>query len=221
MKTYKFRSVENLEFVIDILLNNRLYCSDVQSLNDIREADVRIGKDQGRVKEVIDFGNQVSTLLKGTRVCSLCKTFQNHLLWSYYAGGSTGLAIEIDLPPDDAVEVQYNDEFPFLSDHVDSGDAQAMVEKIISHKYTDWRHEQEIRIITKDPYYVLPTPVSRVIVGARMKPTTIDALALICDPLGIQIDRAVVADWGIYTVGAQTFNDIRISKRSRIKQQPD
>ena len=34
MKLYKFRSFENIEFTLDIIMNERLYCAQHKSLND-------------------------------------------------------------------------------------------------------------------------------------------------------------------------------------------
>lgn len=34
MKLYKFRSLDNIEFTFDILLNERLYCANYKDLND-------------------------------------------------------------------------------------------------------------------------------------------------------------------------------------------
>ena len=97
MKAYKFRAVENLHFVIDILFNKRLYCCLAEVLNDIREADVRIGNDKGREIEIIKYGEEVGNQLKDIRVCALTKSFNSHLLWAHYAGGYTGVAIEVEL----------------------------------------------------------------------------------------------------------------------------
>ena len=46
-------------------------------------------------------------------------------------------------------------------------------------------------------------PIRRVIAGSRTSPALVSALYLICSHFGIALDRIVVADWGIYTVGAQ------------------
>ncbi len=121
MKAYKFRSVEDLERVRDILINRRLYCGDVRNLNDIREADIRVGHDRGREAELFEFGFSVTRAISDYRVCSLSKTFNNYLLWAHYAGGSSGLAIEVALPSPDALDVTYDDDFIFLSDYVDAG----------------------------------------------------------------------------------------------------
>ena len=34
MKLYKFRSFDNIEYTLDILINERLYCSSHEALND-------------------------------------------------------------------------------------------------------------------------------------------------------------------------------------------
>ncbi|HKH43902.1 MAG TPA: DUF2971 domain-containing protein [Thermoanaerobaculia bacterium] len=203
MKAYKFRTVENLEFVIDILINKRLFCCEARSLNDIREGDIRVGNDEGNALAVVEFGQAVTDALRSYRVCSLSKIFDNHLLWAYYAGGFTGLAIEVDLPPSEATEVRYDDEFLYLSDFIGPSDINATVRTVLSRKSTIWNHEQEVRVITTDTFYNLPEPISRIIVGARMSPAMITALDLICSQYGIKVDRTVIADWGIYTMGLQ------------------
>jgi hypothetical protein len=68
MKAYKFRSAENLHFVIDILFNQRLFCCPSEALNDIREGDVRVGKDEGRETEIIEYGLEVDKQVKALRV---------------------------------------------------------------------------------------------------------------------------------------------------------
>jgi len=203
MKAYKFRTVENLEFVIDILINKRLFCCEARSLNDIREGDIRVGNDQGKALAVLEFGQAVTDALRSYRVCSLSKIFDNHLLWAYYAGGFTGLAIEVDVPASDLVEVKYGDDFLYLSNYLEAADIGATVRAVLSRKSTIWSHEQEVRVIATDAFYKLSEPISRIIVGARTSQTMITALDLISSHYGIKVDRTVIADWGIYTTGIQ------------------
>jgi len=203
MKAYKFRTVENLHFIIDIIFNKRLYCCPSQQLNDIREADVRVGNDQGREIEIIEFGNDVSEQIRELRICSLSKSFNNHLLWAHYSGGYTGVAIEVDLPDDEIVDVIYDDGFIFLSNFIDKDIPEDTARHVLAKKYKDWSYEEEARVITKTEFYELTRPISRIIVGSRVSPTLIHALQLICDNFGITLDRMVIADWGIYTVAQQ------------------
>jgi len=206
MRAYKFRTVENLHFVIDIIFNKRLFCCYSNQLNDIREADVRVGKDQGREVEIFEFGNEVTKRLRELRVCSLSKSFNNHLLWAHYAGGYTGVAIEVELEDRDVTDVSYDDNFIFLSDFIAKGSAEDAARQVLTKKYKAWSYEEEVRLITKTEFYPLAYPISRVIVGSRTNPALVSALHLMCSHFGITLDRMVIADWGIYTVGAQPLH---------------
>lgn len=50
MRAFKFRAVENLHFVLDILIHERLYCAPMSVLNDIREGDLRMGQDHAALQ---------------------------------------------------------------------------------------------------------------------------------------------------------------------------
>lgn len=206
MKAYKFRAVEDLHFVIDILFNKRLYCCRTEVLNDIREADVRVGNDKGRETEIIKYGEEVGKQLKELRVCALTKSFNNHVVWAHYAGGYTGVAIEVELDDDDVTEVVYGDEFIFLSQLIDSHSPEAAARQVLARKYKDWSYEGEIRLISKSEFYPLSHPISRVIVGPRTNTALVSALHVMCSHFGIPLERIVVADWGIYTLGAQPMH---------------
>jgi hypothetical protein len=202
VNAYKFRTTENFERVLDVLVNRRLYCSDVNSLNDVREADICVGNDRGREAELFQFGLLVTQAISEYRVCSVCATFDNHLLWAHYAGGSSGLAIEVIIPAADATEVNYDDEFIFLSDYIDAG-VEAAARAALARKSKMWQYEKESRVITRNRLYDLSAPIPRVVVGSRMERSTVRALAQLCSDRGIRVERAVVADWGIYAVPLQ------------------
>jgi hypothetical protein len=206
MKAYKFRAAENLHFTIDIILNKRLHCCRSEELNDVREGDVRVGTADGRETETIEYGKQVSRQLKQLRVCALTKSFNNHLLWAHYAGGYTGVAIEVELDDADVTEVVYGDEFIFISQLIDSCSPEAAARQVLARKYKDWSYEGEIRLITSTEFYKLTHPISRVIVGSRTNAASVSALYLICSHFGVPLDRMVIADWGIYTVGARPMH---------------
>ena len=58
MKAYKFRGIESLQFVFDIIVNKRLYCGSVAQLNDVREANTQMGLAPGRERELIEFSSE-------------------------------------------------------------------------------------------------------------------------------------------------------------------
>lgn len=202
MLAYKFRTVEDLNRVTDILINRRLWCADVQSLNDICEADIRVGDDRGREIQLFEFGMKVSKAISEWRVCSLCKNFDHELLWAHYANGSRGVVIEVSLPPTDAITVTYNDNFVFLSHYIDNG-VDVAVRAALTRKKTAWQYEQEVRVLARKQFYDLTDPVRRLIIGPRVEPEIVRALAKLCAAQSIPMERAIVADWGVYTVGAQ------------------
>lgn len=114
--------MNNLEYVYDILLNNRLHCSNVRNFNDpfegyclIRystntERTVRIengaivGTVFGVWKDITHldpYAAEFHKILYSKKVCALSKHKNDILLWAHYANGHSGIAIEIDIPDDD------------------------------------------------------------------------------------------------------------------------
>ncbi len=206
MKLYKFRSTNNFEYIVDILLRKRLHCCNIKQFNDVTEGDFRSGNEDGHEVEYFEKGLNYSKRLKELKVCSLTKTFNNHLLWAYYANGYNGVAIELDIPdsPNKLYEVEYTDDFIYFSDLVlnESTDIDYSA-KPLCMKKKRWSHENEMRIIVEDEFYKLQRPISRVIIGSRVNFNMGHVFYLLCSKLGIPLERAVIADWGIYTVGFQ------------------
>ena len=110
------------------------------------------------------------------------------------------------MPDADVTRVSYSDDFEFMCDFLDQGDCDGAARAALSKKYSAWGHEREVRILTTERYYQLQSPISRIIIGNRMAPATRTALYLLCSHLGIEVDRAVIADRGIYTVGLQLIS---------------
>ena len=205
MKAYKFRTTNNFDNLIDILLNKRLYCADHMDLNDVFEADIRVGKDVGREKEFMTKMRHFQESVKSYRICSLSKTFDNHQLWAYYANGHTGLAIELELSEtDDSIfEIEYSDDLLFFSDIIDTYELPKTICKPLLTKRTTWEYEKEIRVVTKDKYFDIKHKITGIIAGTRMNTTTQIALDILCTRIGVPFYRAIIADWGIYTVEYQ------------------
>ena len=197
MRAYKFRSSSNIEFALDILLNRRLFCSDWRSLNDPMEGlfvystNGLEGEAERRVKGIGEAKSRY-------KVCSLARDFQSHLLWAHYAGGFDGLAIEVDLPDDDASvrEVEYRGVFAFLDmDRVEDEDDAAR--RILFSKYEAWSYEEEIRILNDEDYYQLDRPIRRVIAGPRMNQALFQTLHMVCEREAIEFNKVGIGDEGI------------------------
>jgi hypothetical protein len=120
------------------------------------------------------------------------------LLWSHYAGGFDGLAIELDLPENhpNVRRIKYRGVFAFLDmDQVLDEDEAARL--ILFSKYQEWSYEKEIRILSETDFYVLPRPVRRVIAGHRMNQALFKTLHLVCDRRNITFCKVGIGDEGI------------------------
>ena len=146
-----------MHFALDIILNNRLHCSDWRKLNDPMEG--KFGYSY-RTTDEQDHSNEVDEIINHKRelvICSLSKTFNSHLLWAHYASGFSGLAIEVELPDGahNVRVVEYCGVFGHVSfDRVINPEQAA--EEILSSKYQEWRYEQEVRILQRDEWYAYP-----------------------------------------------------------------
>jgi hypothetical protein len=197
MIAYKFRASTNIEFALDILLNRRLYCASWRDLNDPMEgmfAYSTRGNEPRAQQTVKGIGDAKSRY----RICSLSRSFQSHLLWSHYAGGFDGLAIEIDLPDKhpDIRCVEYRGVFAFLDmDKVRDEDEAAR--RILFSKYKEWEYEEEVRILSGEPYFHLERPIRKIIVGPRMNQALSRTLQMVCDHEGIDFRKVSIGDEGI------------------------
>ncbi len=150
---YKFRSLNNIKYLLDILLNNRLYAARYNELNDPMEGHYLTNS---RNKNII---NQLRERKLQTRVCSLTKNFNHTLLWSHYADGHCGCAIEVSVPYSKIREISYSEELQFI-------EAPVCPEDLLSIKSRVWQYENEYRIFSTKPF--ISVKINRVIFGIRV-----------------------------------------------------
>jgi hypothetical protein len=132
------------------------------------------------------------------KVCSLSADFQSHLLWSHYAGGFDGLAIEVDLPDHDpnVQHVEYRGVFAFV-DVDNNHNPSKVARQILLSKYQEWSYEREIRVLSNIPFYELQAPIRRVITGHRMNPALFETMMIVCDREGIELCTIGIGDEGL------------------------
>ena len=198
MIAYKFRSPAQIDFALDIMFNNRLYCSDWSRMNDPMEgifAYSYTSTDETDYSKKLD---DIKQHKKHIKICSLSKTYDCHLLWAHYADGFSGLAIEVELPDDsrNIKEVKYRGVFANvpLNDKIFP---EETARQILSSKYMEWSYEKEVRILNDSEWYKLQSPVRRIIVGHRMNPSLFQGLRIICERQGIVINCTGIGDEGI------------------------
>lgn len=198
MIAYKFRAPSQIEFSLDILFNNRLYCADWGTLNDPMEGVFTYSHHATDEKDYSTFLGEIASEKQKLKVCSLSKTFDCHLLWAHYAAGFTGMAIEVELPDStpDIVDVQYRGVFANVAIANETA-AAATARSVLGSKYSEWEYEREVRVLQPSTWYKLPKPVRRLIVGHRMNPSLFEALRIVCEKKEIVINRTGIGDEGI------------------------
>lgn len=134
---YKYRSLENLRWFLEILLTNRLYSCQYFNLN---------GPMEGRFL----YDPQLSPLIVGklktqksrTFICSLSRNHDNNLMWAMYANSHRGCCIEVEVTTRTwtKIDVTYSDEIININEHT-------AIEDILGVKSKQWQHEEETRFI--------------------------------------------------------------------------
>ena len=162
---YKYRSLENWAFFEDILSRRRLYAATFRSLNDPME-----GLLYQHDKDVsVKYRKAVRTASGRLNICSLCDSKDNTLLWSYYAGGHTGVAIGVRVLAqqsprvDEPVKVTY-DMTVNIDPQIEASQSPSEVAKcVLRQKLTFWSHENEYRTFSTQRF--VPVEILEVLVG--------------------------------------------------------
>ena len=183
MLLYKYRALSNPESALDILLNQRLYCSRYSELNDPFEGlfsetirnpigDSAVQYPFGSFGLLVPSGERKRTKSVARslddlplesrdqiRICSLSASAYDVLLWSHYAEGHNGIAIEIDVSGLEATihEVKYINKLP---QHTSYSLGYSLLnvlslEQLLTKKTKHWKYENEYRLLCKDKYFDL------------------------------------------------------------------
>ena len=152
---YKFRSLQNLKFFIDIILNERLWAAKYTDLNDPMEGAYMTDIDH---RYLID-------LLKSekdkTRICSLSKCYNDNRMWAYYGDSHYGCCIKVS--PINSTEkpskVKYTKELPQVTKLKNGRD-------LLLHKSKQWSFEKEVRLFSESDY--INVQIHQVILGLKV-----------------------------------------------------
>ena len=167
---YKYRTLQNWKFVLDALLNSRLYAATFEDLNDPMEGLFKY--EPSLVNEhILD---ELYNDKKKLKICSLSRTPTNDLMWSYYADGHSGICLEIE--PRGSVVVMPVDYSGIAT--LSESRGPEFTYTILSREERFWQHEEESRIIMTGTY--VRVKVCRVIFGRKIKS---DSRALLVDLL--------------------------------------
>ena len=200
MEAYKFRQLQaeqgdkrtQLDRVIDILTNRRLYCAPYHELNDPMEGYFHaVTNDRSGFSALKQMIEEITMLQSRYRICSLSSDCKSHLMWSHYANGFRGVAIQLDIMKkvNFIEEVEYSDGRN-LGEYDPAGNLDDLTRKVLLTKYKEWRYEKEIRIIEegdqdKPTFHKLQNPASALYFGTNVDPLEREELIDVCANLGV------------------------------------
>lgn len=177
MLLYKYRSLYQIEYLLDILINERLYCADYLHLNDPFEGQFLLRRHyagggiggNNYAGGVVTSNRSIEDILGESakkKICSLSSSCRDVRLWSLYADSHRGVAIEIDFGgvEKSLTKVDYQENLLVLTD---STLARSKPEEILSTKTKHWEYESEYRVVSDQDYFLVSGRIRRVISGIR------------------------------------------------------
>ncbi len=184
MKLYKYRSLQEFNFVTDILREQRFHTSSFFDLNDPMEGlfEYPRGTKQKYIEAIVEGKRKL-------RICSFSKDRKNILLWAHYADGFKGICIEVDLREPqledmegyEIVTVEYSSQRVSFSNN-----ARHIVDEmpriILSKKSSVWKYEKEIRTLSRDEYIHDGVSIKSVLLGLRTPEILKEAIFRITPP---------------------------------------
>ena len=187
MILYKDRSLNNLDHILDILVHSRLYCAPYLEMNDPFEglfsATIHIPpKDRAKylfftLPDSFSVTKSVNDLFHSSkdrvRICSLSSSLSEVRLWSHYADGNRGIALEIDFSgiENTVHKVIYSDKLPSYGYTILT--APNPIE-VLTRKTFHWSYESEFRIIHEAEYFDIKERLKAIYVGSRINNTHLE-----------------------------------------------
>ena len=151
MLLYKYRNFNNIEFALDIFMNERLYASNYKTLNDPMEGHFIYSSD--------NLGRNIIRNIRGEKaiynILSLSETFTNMVMWSYYSDGHKGFVVGVEITDLNIIiePVQYVDTLK-LKSMFSNDNYSDIVKEILLKKLKIWQHEEEHRCLVKQTSFV-------------------------------------------------------------------
>lgn len=146
---YKYRGLDNFEFFGDIILNNKLYAAQFNTLNDPMEGHYYYSVNNEDKKSIDRWMKDFFDRKQKHRICSLSKDNNNMLMWSHYANSHKGVCIGVTIESDFSVihsgPVSYVNDIPTVRSNVTPKD-------VLMKKLRSWDYEREHRVITSKQF---------------------------------------------------------------------
>ena len=164
MKLYKYRTLSNIRWLIDILVNNRLYATTYDDFEDEMEGHYY----SNNISE--DIIHEFRNAKKQARICSLCKSTVIQEMWQEYASDGNGICLQIQVKNKgwESIEIPYR---PDLLHYDELNEPKRL--SVLQYKLEGYIHESEVRYIKfvksnlKRKIY-LPIIIKKIYLGYKM-----------------------------------------------------
>ena len=188
-KTYfKYRSLDNLERFLQIIMNRELYGALYQELNDPMEGYFSYNptiNPEIRRKIYHDRAN--------TYICSASRKHNIGIMWSHYADEHRGCCIEFSVTSKWAnCDIDYSNEVPYLDESSD-------VKDILRIKSPQWKYDEEVRFFkTIEPNYMkrpkLKIKIIKIWLGKRVYRSTVSFIKKLVSKIDNSIEVEKITD---------------------------
>lgn len=152
MKLYKLMSLRNRERIEVMCLRKSIYCAKRDELNDPLEGFYTSpsGRNTQERQATAEIRARINQAKHQVRICSLTNNPSDLLMWSHYADGHRGIAVELDVPADhkDLHEVRYEQQLMNVDVQAESPDC--LLRHILTTKLAPWGYESEHRFIVPE-----------------------------------------------------------------------
>lgn len=192
---WKYKAVDNPEYIGDIIKNNRLYFPKAYELNDPLEGinNLEFGAcgDHYHLNEgeTDTLWNPYKSALDKYRILSLSKSNDNVLMWSHYANNFSGVCIGFDENKSFAMaeDVVYSPEL-YQVDQFRS--LEEIAHNTLIFKNKDWVYEKEKRIILMEKeqfFYFDKDEIKEIILGPKINEFSKEIICLLVEKYNPQI----------------------------------
>ena len=180
---YKYRSLENLERFLDIIIDKKLYGALYKELNDPMEGYFQYNPNVDR--------KLVHSIWEGKErhyICSLSRYRDIGLMWTHYANENKGCCIEVEVTTKtwQRLEVEYCSQVPILTNNTG-------IEDILKVKAKMWEYENEVRYLSpavanKGKRLHLAVRINKVYLGYKVNKRKFNHLKKIINALNSNIE---------------------------------
>ena len=173
---YKYKSIRDLidlDRILDIINNKRIYMPSYDELNDPFESYLVNFNLSCAGSSIIEAAGErpsiIDEIFKKYGILSLTDNCRNQAMWASYANMYKGICLGFEnLPEVKPIKyIKQTENIPKLNLEEIKIKGED-IEKILMSKYSNWKYEQEYRLLSKDKFYNVENNLKLIIIGHRI-----------------------------------------------------